>query len=197
MRTRLLVTLIVVVSLLSAGVTPVAASSHTGSDQIESILSDDEALTESVNAYNSLIPEYRDQVPDVVESQLANTTANVHISGQQDYNYSARVADNLTLSEFDTSHRDDATLLITTDVETLNKTVQSDQPGQTARQQWEDDNIRVETTANSTASDRAVVTGTDVVKTISEESDKAIDQARKAVDRVFEIADQLGTELLN
>lgn len=197
MDTRFPVVLLLSVSLVLVGVAPVAAASHGDQTEpvgtgVEAVLSDNETVDQAVSQYNTVIPQYRDEVPDSVRSQLENTTVNVKVSGEEQYNYSARVTDDLTVTEFDTAHRDDATLYILTDVDTLNQIAYSSEPGQTARQAWQDGDIRIETTANSSTGERAVVTGTDFVRTVADESEQAIETAREAIDTVVRLVDELG-----
>lgn len=209
MRIRLLVLIGLSVSLLLTGVAPVTATSDSGladptgpglahpvDADIEQVLSDEELIADSITDYNNLIPEYRDEVPDLVKWQLENRSVNVQISGEQEYKYSARVSEGLFISEFAPSHRDDASFRLSTDVQTINQTVNSDAPVEAARQAWEDGEIVIEATQNSTTAERAVVTGVDVVKAVSEEGQKAVDSAQEVIKTVTELSGQLARQLL-
>lgn len=193
--TRLSTILIIGILAIALSTTGTVAS-HDG-DSLEHQLSDKETVEQAIEQYNEQIRAYDGTGTDIARQQLGNEVVNVEIAGETTHTYSAQITDDLQVRDFEMSHRQDATVRVETSVETIRAVRDADSPVETAREEFQNESIRITATDNAGIPDQITVRLVDMASDASDSIDgDTRDTAREvwntSVEAVRGIADRLG-----
>lgn len=195
MKLQKLVITMVLVATVSTGA---AVASDTGGE-IKELLEDEETIEKGIEQYNEQVVSYSGPGADLVRQQLGNEVVNVEIRSNDsaNYKYSAKVNDELQISEFNTSHREDATVRAETSIETIRTIGHAEDPVGAAREAWRNDQITVTATEDAGMVDRVAFRAVDIVSDspipAGEDTQESVRETiEDSVDTVENVADRLG-----
>lgn len=133
------------VGVLGATIFATGAVAHEQHEErVSDILQDREQLELLIDRYNERIDNYDGQYASLAKQQVGGEVVNVFIEddGEQ-YAYSARVTDDLHVTQFKMDSRNDASITARTDVETIVEVYESDNRRKAVREAWRDNRITV------------------------------------------------------
>lgn len=189
----------IVCLVLAVGMVPVS-SAHDG--QIERYLDSPELLTQNVDEYNSVISQNADQVPSALRNRVSGETVNIEIVADTTYRYSVELDDELRATNLTTEHNSQATVLIRTELATLQSIKHAGNPEDAAKQAYVVDDIAVDATNETSTTEKTVLGAAELTKTVASDETEVLDfpgkeTAVSVVDKTASSASDIGSRVIS
>lgn len=192
--------IVVICCLVATGMMAPAVTAHDG--QIASYLEDEDRLSQNIDVYNTAVSENAEQVPSALRNRLAGETVNMEVIGDKTYTYSAELDEQLQATNFRAEHSEQATVLVRTELATLQSIKHAGNPTDEAKQAYVVDDISVESTEQTSTTERTVLGAAELTKTVASDEKELVEfpgkeTAVSIVDKTASSASDLGSRVVS